>query len=186
LKAASAQAIGRAVHELSTNARKYGALSNDAGRVDVFWATEGGALVMSWVERDGPPVSAPKRRGFGTVVMQEMAEDSVDGTIDLEYAPSGLTWRLTCPAENTLEPRERSSSALWDRTTILESFSMARRHVAMGERHIAREREIVARLERDGRDSLDSKRLLGYFEELRNMHISHRDRLERVLAQITK
>jgi hypothetical protein len=63
---------------------------------------------------------------------------------------------------------------------------MARRHVAMGERHIARQREIVAKLERDGHDSLDSKRLLGFFEELQNMHIAHRDRLVKMLAEISK
>jgi hypothetical protein len=62
---------------------------------------------MSWTEREGPPVSAPKRRGFGTIVMETMAERSVDGKVDLDYAPSGLTWRLTCPAANALEPRER-------------------------------------------------------------------------------
>jgi PAS domain S-box-containing protein len=104
LKANAAQAIGLALHELATNAGKYGALSTDAGRVDICWATDGNIFTMSWVERDGPPVSAPKRRGFGTVVMQEMAEDTVDGTVDLDYAPSGVTWRLTCPAANTLGP----------------------------------------------------------------------------------
>ncbi len=104
LKAASAQAIGLAVHELATNAGKYGALSTDKGRVDVCWATDGGALAMSWTERDGPPVSAPKRRGFGTTVMERMAEGSLGGTVDLDYATSGLTWRLTCPADSTLEP----------------------------------------------------------------------------------
>src|SRR5713101_5303683 len=107
LKAASAQAIGLALHELATNAGKYGALSTDAGRVDVRWGTDGATLTMSWTERDGPPVSAPKRRGFGTIVMETMAERSVDGTVDLDYASSGLTWRLTCPAANALEPRER-------------------------------------------------------------------------------
>ena len=59
---------------------------------------------MSWTERDGPPVSAPQRRGFGTIVMQEMAQRSMDGEVDLHYAPSGVTWRLTCPAVNALEP----------------------------------------------------------------------------------
>jgi two-component sensor histidine kinase len=186
LKAAGAQAIGLALHELATNAGKYGALSTDTGRVDVCWATDGDIFTMSWVERGGPPVSAPKRQGFGTIVMEAMVESSVDGTVDLDYAPSGLTWRLTCPAENTLEPREWSSSALWDRTAVLEYFSMARRHVAIGERHIARQREIVAELERDGHDSLDAKRLLGYFEELQNMHIAHRDRLGKTLAEISK
>jgi len=107
LKAASAQAIGLALHELATNAGKYGALSADAGRVEVRWATDGDTLAMSWTERGGPPVSAPKRRGFGTIVMEAMAERSVDGKVDLDYAPSGLTWRLTCPATNALEPGER-------------------------------------------------------------------------------
>jgi hypothetical protein len=50
-------------------------------------------------------VSAPQRRGFGTIVMEAMAERSVDGNVDLDYAPSGLTWRLTCPAANALEQR---------------------------------------------------------------------------------
>jgi PAS domain S-box-containing protein len=103
LKAASAQAIGLALHELATNAGKYGALSADKGRVDVCWEIDGNTFVVSWTERDGPPVSAPKRRGFGTVVMGAMMERSVDGLIDIDYAPSGLTWRLTCPAENALE-----------------------------------------------------------------------------------
>jgi PAS domain S-box-containing protein len=77
LKAASAQAIGLALHELATNAGKYGALSTDMGRVDVGWGTEDDTFALSWTEREGPPVSAAQRRGFGTIVMQEMAERSV-------------------------------------------------------------------------------------------------------------
>jgi two-component sensor histidine kinase/CHASE3 domain sensor protein len=102
LKAACAQAIGLALHELATNAGKYGALSTETGRVDICWKTEGDTFTMSWVERDGPPVSAPKRRGFGTVVMEAMTERSVDGTVDLDYSFSGLSWRLTCPAANAV------------------------------------------------------------------------------------
>jgi len=103
LRAASAQAIGLALHELATNAGKYGALSTDTGRVDVCWGIDGDTLTMIWTERDGPPVSAPKRRGFGTIVMETMAERSVDGKVALDYAPSGLIWRLTCSAGNALE-----------------------------------------------------------------------------------
>src|SRR5262249_16146878 len=80
LNAASAQAIGLALHELATNAGKYGALSTDTGHVDVRWGIAGDTLTMSWTERGGPPVSAPERRGFGTIVMETMAERSVDGT----------------------------------------------------------------------------------------------------------
>jgi PAS domain S-box-containing protein len=103
LNPASAQAIGLALHELATNAGKYGALSTDRGRVDVCWGSNGDTLTISWTEREGPPVSAPTRRGFGTIVMEAMAERSVDGTVELDYAPSGLTWRLTCPAASALE-----------------------------------------------------------------------------------
>jgi PAS domain S-box-containing protein len=107
LNPASAQAIGLALHELATNAGKYGALSTDKGRVDIDWGIDGDTLTMSWTERDGPPVSAPKRRGFGTIVVETMVERSVNGTVDLDYAPSGLCWRLTCPAAGALEPGER-------------------------------------------------------------------------------
>jgi PAS domain S-box-containing protein len=107
LKPASAQAIGLALHELATNAGKYGALSTGKGRVHISWKADRDTLTMGWMERDGPPVSQPNRRGFGTIVMEAMAERSVDGAVDLDYAPSGLTWRLTCPAANALEPWER-------------------------------------------------------------------------------
>jgi PAS domain S-box-containing protein len=107
LNPASAQAIGLALHELATNAGKYGSLSTNAGHADVSWGSDGDTLTMSWTEREGPPVSAPQRRGFGTIVMEAMVARSVDGKVDLDYAPSGLTWRLTCPAANALEPRER-------------------------------------------------------------------------------
>jgi two-component sensor histidine kinase len=102
LSAASAQAIGLALHELAANAGKYGALSTDTGRVDACWGADGEAFTMSWTEREGPLVSAPKRRGFGTTVMKAMMERNLDGAVDLDYAPSGITWRLTCPAANAL------------------------------------------------------------------------------------
>src|SRR5215470_4842631 len=98
LNPASAQAIGLALHELATNAGKYGALSTDKGRVDVTWGSDGGILTMSWTEREGPLVSAPTRRGFGTIVLEAMAARSLNGTVHLDYPASGLTWRLTCPA----------------------------------------------------------------------------------------
>jgi len=107
LNAASAQAVGLALHELTTNAGKYGALSTDTGRVDIWWGADGETFTMSWIERDGPPVSVPRQRGFGTRVMEAMTKRSMGGEVDLHYAPPGVTWRLTCPAANALEqPRK--------------------------------------------------------------------------------
>ncbi len=110
MKPASAQAIGLALHELVTNAAKHGALSTDKGRLDVAWGTEGDTFTMSWTERGGPPVFAPKQHGFGTMVMKTMAERSVDGRVNLDYAPSGVAWRLTCPAANALERGPRAEA----------------------------------------------------------------------------
>jgi two-component sensor histidine kinase len=104
LNAACAQTIGLALHELATNAGKYGALSTDTGRIDICWGCDGDTFNTSWTEREGPPVSAPQRRGFGTIVMEAMMRRSLDGVVDLDYAPLGVTWRLTCPPANALEP----------------------------------------------------------------------------------
>jgi PAS domain S-box-containing protein len=104
LNPASGQAIGLALHELATNSGKYGALSADTGRLDISWASDGDTFTMGWTESGGPAVSAPQRRGFGSIVMKEMVGRSVGGEVDLDYAPSGLSWRLTCPAANALGP----------------------------------------------------------------------------------
>jgi len=113
LQPATAQGLALALHELATNAAKYGALSTDTGRVDICWGADGNTFMMSWIEREGPPVSAPKRRGFGATVIEAMAERSVGGTVDLDYAPSGLTWRLTCPAGNALEWTPKTTDMRW-------------------------------------------------------------------------
>jgi hypothetical protein len=70
----------------------------------VGWGTDGDTFTISWTEREGPLVSAPKRNGFGITVVERMAKQSVDGAVELDYAPSGFSWRLTCPASKALEP----------------------------------------------------------------------------------
>jgi len=103
LNAAAAQAVGLAVHELATNASKYGALSTDNGRVDVDWRSDGRRFAMKWTERGGPPVSPPARRGFGSTVVKTMVQQTVGGEVDLDYPSSGVKWHLNCPAENVRE-----------------------------------------------------------------------------------
>jgi PAS domain S-box-containing protein len=110
LNAAAAQSIGLTLHELATNAGKYGALSTDKGRVDICWRTDDDTLTMNWTEREGPPVSPPERRGFGSTVIASMAKATVGGEVQLDYAPSGLVWRLTCPTANGLEPMRQTGA----------------------------------------------------------------------------
>ncbi|MBK8840722.1 MAG: PAS domain S-box protein [Hyphomonadaceae bacterium] len=101
----AAQGIGMALHELGTNAAKYGALSNGEGRVLIGWRITGDVapqFSMSWLERGGPKVVAPTRAGFGHTVIGRMAQASVQGAAEIKFAETGLLWSLSAPAENVL------------------------------------------------------------------------------------
>jgi two-component system CheB/CheR fusion protein len=97
---ATALAMGMIVHELATNATKYGALSTPAGRVSVSWTIEekdGSALVLKWSESEGPGVKKPKHRGFGTELIEREASGTLDGQATFDYAPQGLQARISIP-----------------------------------------------------------------------------------------
>ncbi len=103
LAARAVQSIGMAVHELATNAVKHGALSNQDGHVDIAWQLNGtgapGRFTMSWRESGGPLVPTPQRRGFGSKVIKNMIELSLDADVQLEFSPAGFSWQLACPAK---------------------------------------------------------------------------------------
>jgi PAS domain S-box-containing protein len=103
LNATAAQAIGFTLHELATNAGKYGALSVSTGCVDVSWRHDGETFTISWRESNGPPVRPPAHGGFGSTVIKAMTKQTLCGKVQLEYAPSGLVWALICPAANALD-----------------------------------------------------------------------------------
>ena len=99
LTAEAAQAIGLALHELATNAVKYGSLSVPQGRLAISWEVDhAGGLKLDWRERGGPSVTVPKPTGFGHVVMKRMIEQTLHGTVDLDFACEGLHWSLQAPA----------------------------------------------------------------------------------------
>jgi two-component sensor histidine kinase len=108
LSVAAAQTIGMIFHELATNAVKYGALSDDSGEVEIGWSVNG-KFTLSWTERGGPKVAPPRRRGFGSTVVKAMAETSLDGDVNLDFAPAGLRWRVVCPSRKVLEKFARHS-----------------------------------------------------------------------------
>ena len=90
-----------ALHELQTNAIKYGALSWRNGSVDLFWKVIGSGgdarLWMQWAECDGPAVAVPERQGSGTRLITSATSRSIGGDASLDYASTGLTWMLTAP-----------------------------------------------------------------------------------------
>jgi PAS domain S-box-containing protein len=95
----AAQNIGLALHELCTNALKYGALSVPGGRVRVSWAPIPEGLRLVWEEEGGPRVAPPTRTGFGRVVTEPMIEKALGAFVKTEFAPQGVRWTLDLPAE---------------------------------------------------------------------------------------
>lgn len=101
LNPTAAQTIGLALHELATNAAKYGALSVPGGSVEIRWKLDE-TFRLSWREIDGPPVTEPKRSGFGTLVTQKMTARGLGGEVEMRYAETGVVWQLTAPKETVL------------------------------------------------------------------------------------
>lgn len=93
------QNIGLALHELCTNATKYGALSVPDGRVHIHWTREADRLCLSWVEEGGPPVVPPTRKGFGRVVAEQNLAAALNAEVETRFAPDGLRWTARLPPE---------------------------------------------------------------------------------------
>lgn len=94
----AAQNLGLALHELTTNALKYGALSVPSGKVDIEWRRAEGQVTLDWKERDGPAVTeVPDRRGFGRVLLERLVGASLDGDVTLSFDPDGLRCKITFP-----------------------------------------------------------------------------------------
>lgn len=99
-----AQSLGLALHELATNAAKYGALSVPTGRVNISWRrlppSDGWGLEVDWAESGGPAVAEPVHRGFGMLVIERNLVRSLDAEVSLTFAPEGLRCRIAIPAAN--------------------------------------------------------------------------------------
>jgi PAS domain S-box-containing protein len=101
-----ALALGLGIHELATNAAKYGALSARAGIVDIAWEKdrEDGMLRIRWTERGGPPIVAPVRSGFGRLLLERALASDLGGTVALDFAAEGLRCTIAIPlAEHVVE-----------------------------------------------------------------------------------
>jgi PAS domain S-box-containing protein len=106
-----------ALHELATNAAKYGALSVPDGRVAVDWEVAGGEpddlrFRMSWREHSGPPVRPPDRKGFGHVVIADMVGSALRGHVQLLFESSGVRWKLDVPAASVIKKAEGGPAQL--------------------------------------------------------------------------
>jgi two-component sensor histidine kinase len=103
----TALALGMATHELITNAVKFGALSNPDGKVDISWTVQehgsGAALVLKWVEQNGPRVTQPSRRGFGMTLIERAFAHDVEGEAEVMFLPEGVVATLIAPLPDRQE-----------------------------------------------------------------------------------
>lgn len=104
VNAVAAQNLGLALHELATNAAKYGALSVTCGKVNVTWSIEpgeGGSPILSllWTEHSGPAVEPPRSKGFGHVVIERVVAQALSAQVGYEFPADGVRWSISIPSE---------------------------------------------------------------------------------------
>jgi PAS domain S-box-containing protein len=97
LTISQALALSMAFHELAVNAVKHGALTSQAGRIDLEWDSHA-ELIIAWTERDGPPVSAPQRQGFGSRILNKALAVELDGDVSLSFEPDGVRCSIRVPS----------------------------------------------------------------------------------------
>ena len=110
LQPATAQILALALHELATNAVKYGALSSESGAVKVSWELNAGRLNLQWTESGGPATSPPTSRGFGTKLITATCETQLGGKAKFDWLTEGLRCTLSVPVEDKLAHPERDAA----------------------------------------------------------------------------
>jgi two-component system CheB/CheR fusion protein len=107
LRPNAAATLGMVFHELATNAVKYGSLSVPNGRIDLSWEVEdspgGQRLTINWAERNGPRVHPPKHDGFGSIFVERSVEFELEGTVGLEFEPSGVQCTISFPFRHNVD-----------------------------------------------------------------------------------
>jgi two-component sensor histidine kinase len=106
-----AQNFALAIHELATNAAKYGALSVAKGRLDVSWQRDEQNLTLLWIEEGGPAVSEPAKLGFGSKVIDASVKRQLGGVITKQWDPAGLRAVITVPGDHFAAPAHSASAA---------------------------------------------------------------------------
>ena len=89
--------LGIILHELASNAARYGALSVDTGRLRVSWVVENGEVSLTWTESGGPPVPDGRESGFGSRLIQRSLDKILGSRVDLDFAPAGVQAQISFP-----------------------------------------------------------------------------------------
>jgi len=111
LRPAAAQTFALALHELATNAAKYGGLSTPSGSVDMAWRVENDTLVIDWIESGGPEAKEPPSTGFGLKLITASIEAQLGGDVGLDWKPKGLVCRIAIPLKEVLSSSDERAAA---------------------------------------------------------------------------
>lgn len=121
LQPAAAQIMALTLHELATNAAKFGALSLPSGHVRLEWAHKNGRLVLAWDETGGPPVEAPKSDGFGIRAIKASIDRQLDGRTSFDWRRDGLHFNMSIPlgpAENGADAKNGTDAGPFEPTSV--------------------------------------------------------------------
>ncbi len=140
LEPAIAQSLALVLHELTTNAAKYGSLSAPTGRVRLTWEIRSGNLVLDWLEIGGPPVEPPLTKGYGSKVINASIERQLDGAATFDWGRDGLHCTLSVPLDDKLKLAERANGGL---PTPLPEQAVAVPQILVGNRLLLVEDEAL-------------------------------------------
>jgi PAS domain S-box-containing protein len=110
LQPGAAQTLALALHELATNAAKYGALSSESGQLRLSWTLKDGKLGLDWSESGGPTIKPPSAKGFGTRIITASIERQMFGRVAFDWRPEGLRCMISAPLCNTMGTTEELES----------------------------------------------------------------------------
>jgi PAS domain S-box-containing protein len=133
LRPAAAQSMALALHELATNAAKYGALSAETGRLRLHWWVGKEALELEWTETGGPPTRPPTTQGFGLTIVRSSVESQFRGSVKYDWQPTGLHCRLSLPNAQIVAPEEANSPVPPARAARHPAGSLAGKRLLMVE-----------------------------------------------------
>jgi PAS domain S-box-containing protein len=130
---ATAQSVALAIHELATNAAKYGALSTEGGRLRLHWRIGADALELDWLETGGPPATQPTSLGFGLTIVRSSIEAQFRGGVQYDWRPEGLHCRLSIPHAQIVAPEKAKAAAPQKRAANNPTGSLAGKRLLMVE-----------------------------------------------------
>ncbi len=133
LQPAAAQSMALALHELVTNAAKYGALSSMSGRVHLAWELNPGTLILKWSETGGPPAKPPSSPGFGTRIITASVEGQLAGKVSFDWRPEGLQCVMSMPREDMTPVKGRNGRATADASELVKGITITGNRVMVVE-----------------------------------------------------